>query len=318
MILILADHNGTKLSKASLEMISAARQSGHEGPVTLLVLGQNINEVVTDACKYAEQVLAADLPALARYTPEAWAAAAEQIAEQGEASLVLVTGSRSGREYAPRVAVKLDAPYLEDVISLTKAGEVTQAQRYSFLARVTETVEAVGAGVVVSTIKQGAFEPAAPLTEVCEAFDVELELPQSRVTVTGQRTEESSRVSLTEADVIVTGGRGVGSAENFNTLVEGLADALGAGVGATRAVVDAGWRSYGEQVGQTGKTVQPKAYIALAVSGAVQHLSGMGKSKYIVAINKDAEAPIFKVADYGIVGDVNELVPALIQEAQKA
>ena len=146
---------------------------------------------------------------------------------------------------------------------------------------------------------------------------MDLELPASRVSVTGRNVEKSSRVALAEADIIVTGGRGVGNAENFGKYVEPLADNLGAGVGATRAVVDAGWRPYAEQVGQTGKTVQPGAYIALGVSGAVQHLSGMGKSKYIVAINKDAEAPIFKVADYGIVGDVNEIVPALIEASKR-
>lgn len=316
MILILAEHNGKQLSKSSLEMVNAARQSGHEGPVTLLVLGQNIDEVVADATKHADQVLAADLPALAQYNATAWAAATAQIAQEGEANLVLVAGSRSGREYAPRVAVKLEAPYLEDITALSKAGEATTAQRYSYLARVTETIEAQAA-VVVASIKVGAFDPAQPLTEIAEAYDVELDLPQSRITVTGKNVEQTSRVALTEADIIVTGGRGVGSSENFTSLVEGLADALGAGVGSTRAVVDAGWRPYGEQVGQTGKTVQPKAYIALAVSGAVQHLSGMGKSKYIVAINKDAEAPIFKVSDCGVVGDVNEIVPALIAEANK-
>jgi electron transfer flavoprotein alpha subunit len=316
MKLIVAEHAGGKLTKATLEMVAAAQNAGGEGPVTLLVLGQNVAAVATEAAQYAEQVLVGDSAALAAYNPEVWAAAAAQIAQEGEASLVLIGGSRSGREYAPRVAVKLDAPYLEDATSLSVSGDTVQAQRYTYLARVTETVEA-SAPTVIVTVKPGSFAPAALAAAAGEQYDVELDLPAARTQVTGRSVEKTSRVALTEADVIVTGGRGVGSPDNFATYVEGLADRIGAGVGATRAVVDAGWRPYAEQVGQTGKTVQPKAYIALGVSGAVQHLSGMGKSKFIVAINKDAEAPIFKVADYGIVGDVNQIVPALIEAAKK-
>ncbi|ADY26678.1 Electron transfer flavoprotein alpha subunit [Deinococcus proteolyticus MRP] len=315
MILIIAEHKDGQLSKSTAEMIQAARASGQSGPVTVLVLGSGVNEVANQAAQFADQVLVADRPELSVYNAETWTAAAAQIAQQGQANTVMIGGSRSGREYAPRVAVRLDAPYLEDAIALQAADGGLQSQRYSYLARVTETQQA-SAPTVVVTVKPGAFSPAAPTGQVAEQYDVELELPQPRLQVTGKNEEKLDRVSLSEADVIVTGGRGVGSAENFSTLVEGLADALGAGVGATRAVVDAGWRPYGEQVGQTGKTVQPGAYIALGVSGAVQHLSGMGKSKYIVAINKDADAPIFKVADYGIVGDVNEIVPALINASR--
>lgn len=315
MILIVAEHTAGKLAKATLEMVTAARESGREGPITLLVLGQNVAAVATEAAAVADQVLVADLPGLATYNAEVWAAATAQIAQEGEAHTVIIGGSRSGREYAPRVAVKVDAAYLEDATKLSSNGAALQAQRYTYLARVTETVEADG--LVVVTVKPGSFAPAAPAAAAGEQYDVELSLPAPRVEVTGKSVEKSSRVALTEADVIVTGGRGVGSPENFSRYVEALADNLGAGVGATRAVVDAGWRPYAEQVGQTGKTVQPKAYIALGVSGAVQHLSGMGKSKNIIAINKDAEAPIFKVADYGIVGDINEIVPALIEASRK-
>jgi electron transfer flavoprotein alpha subunit len=311
MILIVAEHLAGKLAKSTLEMVSAARSSGREGPLTLLVLGQGVAGVADEAAKYADQVLVGDSAALAAYNAETWAAAAAQIAREGEASTVIIGGSRSGREYAPRVAVKLGAPYLEDATMLKADGEALTAQRYTYLARVTETVSATGP-VVVVTAKPGSFPPAEPAAAAGEQYDIDLDLPVVRVTITGKTAEKSSRVALSEADVIVTGGRGVGNPDNFATYVEGLADSIGAGVGATRAVVDAGWRPYAEQVGQTGKTVQPKAYIALGVSGAVQHLSGMGKSKFIVAINKDAEAPIFKVADYGIVGDVSEIVPALI------
>ena len=239
-----------------------------------------------------------------------------QIATEGEAEVVLIAGSRSGREYSPRVAVKLDAPLLEDVTSLKDDGGVLHAEHYTFLTRVTERVEAK-APVVVVTVKAGAFAVAALGSAAAEQFDVDLDLPKRRLVVTGSTKEKTGRIALAEADIVVSGGRGVGTPEGFVALVEGLADQLGAAVGATRAVVDAGWRPYSEQVGQTGKTVQPKAYIAVGISGAVQHLSGMNKSKVIVAINKDGDAPIFKIADYGIVGDVKEIVPAMIQELRK-
>ena len=247
-------------------------------------------------------MLVGDTPALQDYDPELWAAATAQIAQEGEAHTILIAGTRSGREYSPRVAVKLDAPLIEDAISLKDEGGLLRAVHYTFLARVTETVEAIGP-VVVATIKSGAYAVAIPNAEPAEQYDVDLTLPvPPRLTITGRLTEKSERVSLADADMVVAGGRGVGTSEAFKDLVEGLADQLGAAVGATRAVVDAGWRPYSEQVGQTGKTVQPKVYFAIGISGAVQHLSGMGKSKLIVAINKDAEAPIFKEADYGIVG----------------
>ena len=317
MILIVAEHTDAKLSKSTYEMVEAARNMGREGAVTILVLGANIAPVAAAAALIADQVLVADLPALAEYDPELWAAAITQIATEGEATTILIGGTRSGREYSPRVAVKLDAPLIEDAITLKQMDGALRAEHYTFLARVTERVEATAPCIVV-TIKPGAFSPAKPGTTEAEQYDVELSLPARRFAVTARQSEKSERVSLADADLIVAGGRGVGSSEGFTELVEGLADQMGAAVGATRAVVDAGWRPYAEQVGQTGKTVQPKAYFAIGISGAVQHLSGMGKSKLIVAINKDADAPIFKEADYGIVGDVKELVPAIIRELKNA
>ncbi len=320
MILVIVEHAGGKVSKSTWEMVTAARelaqQVGGEAPVTALMLGREIAPVAAEIARSVDQVLVADLPALAQYDPELWSAAVAQVATEGEARAVLIGGSRSGREYSPRVAVKLDAPLLEDVISLNANGDTMTAQRYTYLARVTETIAATGP-VAVVTIKPGVFTPATPGAEAAEQFDVELNLPAPRLKVTGKTAERSSRVPLAEAEIVVSGGRGVGSAEGFTQTVEALADQLGAAVGATRAIVDAGWRPYSEQVGQTGKTVQPKLYIAVGISGAVQHLSGMNKAKTIVAINRDAEAPIFKIADYGIVGDVSQLVPAILAELKK-
>ena len=317
MILVVAEHSAAKLSKSTYEMVQAARDLGRDGPLTLLVLGSDVAAIAAEAALLGDQVLVADLPALAEYDAELWASAIAQIAGEGEAHTVLIGGTRSGREFSPRVAVKLDAPLIEGAISLKHAGGSLEAEHYTFLQRVTERVSVEGS-VVVVTVTPGAFSPAKPNAQAAEQFDVELALPQRRLVVTARTTEKSERVSLADADTIVAGGRGVGSPEGFTALVEGLADQLGGAVGATRAVVDAGWRPYAEQVGQTGKTVQPKVYFAIGISGAVQHLSGMGKSKLIVAINKDADAPIFKEVDYGIVGDAKEIVPALILELQKA
>jgi electron transfer flavoprotein alpha subunit len=324
MILIVVEHANGKVSKSTWEMVTAARElaqgMGREAPITALVLGSNVAPIAAEIARAVEQVLVADLPALAEYDSELWSAAVAQIATEGEASVVLIGGSRSGREYSPRVAIRLDAPLLEDVINLKASGDTLTAQHYTFLARVTETIETIGGAtgpIAVVTIKPGVFNPATQRTEAAEQFDVDLNLPTPRLKVTGKTAERSSRVSLAEADIVVSGGRGVGSAEGFTQYVEALADQFGAAVGATRAIVDAGWRPYSEQVGQTGKTVQPKLYIAIGISGAVQHLSGMNKSKTIVAINRDAEAPIFKIADYGIVGDVPQLVPAILAELKK-
>jgi electron transfer flavoprotein alpha subunit len=313
MILVHCDHDGQKLRKSALELLGAAHALG--GDVTALVMGTGSSSVATEAAKYAGQVLIAEDALLEPYTARNYAQAIADLALQAEASTVLIAGSRAGREIAPRVAVRLDAPYLEDAISLEAIDGGLRVKHYAFLARVTETLEAT-APVIVVSVKPNTQAVAQPRGESGEMFEVELELTVDGVKVLGRTQEKSSRVALTEASLVVTGGRGLGTPENFN-LIEGLADVLGAGVGATRAAVDAGWRPYAEQVGQTGKTVQPNAYFAVGVSGAVQHMSGMGKSKYIVAINKDAEAPIMKAADYAIVGDLHAVMPALIEASKK-
>jgi electron transfer flavoprotein alpha subunit len=316
MILLVVPYADGKIGKAAYELATAARNIGREGPVTALVLGNGVANVAVAATRIADQVLVADLPELEHFDPELWSAAVAQIAQEGEASTILIAASRDGRAYSPRVAVKLDAPLLEDVVSVQDRGGALVAERYSFLTRVTETIEAQSAVTVVS-VKPGAFAAAQPASEAAEQFDVDLQLPRRRIVVTGKEKEDTGRIALNEADVVVAGGRGVGSPDGFTRLIVGLADQLGAAVGATRAVVDAGWRPYSEQVGQTGKTVQPKAYFAVGISGAVQHVSGMSKSACVVAINKDPDAPIFHFADYGIVGDVQQIVPALITELRK-
>jgi electron transfer flavoprotein alpha subunit len=274
------------------------------------VIGENLNAVAEDAKQYVSTVYVAEVGG---YTAEKWAAAAFAAVQKSGAKVVIATASRQGRSWTPRLAYRMKAGLLEDTLESSTDGSQVMASRYSFLNRVTEK-QSAGLPVVLSA-KPNTTPLAEPSTEgVVEALSVDLS--GASVEVLERVSEQKKGVALTEANVVVTGGRGLGSPEAFAG-VEQLAELLGAAVGSTRAVVDAGWRPYGEQVGQTGKTVQPKAYIALAVSGAVQHQAGMNKSKYIVAVNKDAEAPIFKVADYGIVGDVHQVLPALIDAAKK-
>jgi electron transfer flavoprotein alpha subunit len=318
MILLIAEHNNGKLKKSALELVTAAQKLSAQllQDVVGVVLGAEVS-AASELATYVNKVVTIQDAALGDARAETYATAVTTLAKDLGAKIVLLSASKLGLSYSPRVAVRLNAPLLEDVISLEVEHSQVIARRLTYLARVTETVKAVSLPVVIS-VKPNIFPVAnSGVSGSIEARIVTFNAHDQRVNVGQKSATKSGRVALEEADLIVTGGRGVGSPEGFGRLVEPLADALSAGVGATRAVVDAGWRPYSEQVGQTGKTVAPKAYIALGVSGAVQHLSGMNRSKYIVAINKDSDAPIFKVADYGIVGDVNTVVPAMLEELKR-
>ena len=313
MILVVAEHLNGKLKKSALELVSAAQGlAGSLGAeVTGLVYGQDVSAAAQELAGYLDKVVTVEDAALGDWRAETATTVVAEVAKTRAAKAVLVSASKSGLSYSPRVAVRLDAPLLEDVTALEVQGGAVVAKRYSYLSRVTETVRANSLPVVIS-VKPNVFPVAeAGASGTVERQDVALNERDTRVQVGQKAAAKRGRVALEEARVVVAGGRGVGGPEGFATLVEPLADALGAGIGATRAVVDAGWRPYAEQVGQTGKMVAPDLYIALGVSGAVQHLSGMNRSKVIVAVNKDADAPIFKIADYGVVGDVNAVVPAL-------
>jgi electron transfer flavoprotein alpha subunit len=308
MILVVADHKDGKLRKSALELAG-----GLGAEVAGLVIGGDVTGVAESLAQYVGKVLAVSDAALAEFRAEPWTTVVTKVAKDTGAQAVLVAASRSGLSFSPRVAMRLDAPLLEDVTRVEVQDGKVVARRLTYLSRVTETVRAETLPVVVS-VKPNVYPVAQEgAGGSVESLQVDLSGSDTRAVVGEKRKAATGRVALDEASIVVTGGRGVGSTEGFTELVESLADTLGAGVGSTRAVVDAGWRPYAEQVGQTGKTVAPSLYIALGVSGAVQHLSGMNRSKVVVAINKDADAPIFKVADYGIVGDVNKIVPELRQ-----
>jgi electron transfer flavoprotein alpha subunit len=314
MVLIVIDHTAGAPRRSALELVAAARGlSADADAIAAVVLGGPEATAVAEAVAgFVPRVLLAADPALERPTHEARATAITDAAREVGADVVLLSAGRAGQAAAPRVAARLGGALLEDVGSVRVEGGSVVAERLAYLSRANLTVRAVAAPVVVS-VKPGAYavaDRAAGRGEVVP-FAVGLGAADAVAEVGERRVAQRGRVALEEADIVVCGGRGVGTSEAFERLVVGLADDLGAAVASTRAVVDAGWRLYDEQVGQTGKSVAPKLYLALGVSGAVQHLSGMNRSGTVVAINKDGDAPIFRVADYGVVGDVAEVVPAL-------
>lgn len=310
MILVVLEHDGKTLRKGALEAISRARALSEALglPVHGLLMGEGAEGALEEARRYVERVY---LARTGPYTAERFAEALYQ-AGKG-AKVILAPSTRQSRTYTARVAYRLRAGLLEETLESWAEGGEVYARRYAYLNRVLQTQRATLPAIL--TVKPNTTPPAGPLGGVAEVEEVAV--PQvPTVEILEKIQEERKGVSLPEADVVVTGGRGMGGPEAFR-LVEELAALLGGAVGATRAVVDAGWRPYSEQVGQTGKTVQPSLYIGLGVSGAVQHLAGMNKSKFVVAVNKDPEAPIFKHADYGIVGDVHQVLPALIEAVKR-
>lgn len=309
-LLLIAEHRGGALRKSAYELVGAAQALGVVEP-SALTLGPGAAAAAEAFADFVPDVYHLDAPQLASVGAEAATSAVCEAALQLGADVVLMAASRFGLSVTPRVALRLDGALLEDVIALETRDGAVEAQRLSYLSRVTETVRAEASPVVVS-VKPNVFAvaPAQPGGSV-HALEIAFRDTDARVVVGEKVTVTGSQVALEEASIVVTGGRGLASREGFERLVLPLAQALGAGVGATRAVVDAGWRPYAEQIGQTGKSVAPDLYIALGVSGAVQHLSGMNRSGVIVAVNKDADAPIFRLCDYGIVGDVAEVVPLL-------
>ena len=322
-VLVFAELRRGELRKVALEALAAARQlAAQDGQVhAILAGGPGVGaRAAALAAHGADVVLVAEHAGLERYNGEALVALVADRAGSGAYRAIVFSASVHGRELAPRVAARLGAGFVADAVGLELQGDTLLARHPVNTGKLTATLAIAGSPAVVS-VRPGMFpvtgQPAAGRVE-------ELTLPvdpsASRVVVTALEQGSAARLDLSEAPVVVSGGRGLKSAENFR-LLEDLASAFGrAAVGCTRAVSDDGWRPHSDQIGQTGRTVSPDLYLALGISGAVQHLAGMRTSRTIVAINKDREAPIFKIADYGIVGDVLEVVPALtvaVREARK-
>ncbi|HTY57427.1 MAG TPA: electron transfer flavoprotein subunit alpha/FixB family protein [Bacteroidota bacterium] len=317
-VLAYAEERGGRFKKSSLETVRAARRIADTlgAGCAAVVAGAGVTPGAGVLGRFgASRVIAVDDPALARHSNTAVAKIVAEVARAEGAAIVLFPASQMGKDIAPRVAVKLGAGLAADCVALRADGGDVIATRPVFAGKALLDVR-ITTPVKVFTLRPNIFDAEEQAAEATvESRTVALEAADTLTAVMEVKVTEG-RPDVTEADIIVSGGRGMKGPEHFD-LIERLADALGAGIGASRAVVDAGWRPHDEQVGQTGKTVSPSLYIACGISGAVQHLAGMSSSKYIVAVNRDKDAPIFQIADYGIVGDVFEILPALAAELKK-
>ncbi len=251
---------------------------------------------------------------LANYSPSAYAEIITKFVIENGFDILFFGATSMGKDLAPRVSAKIDAGLAIDCVALNADGNDIVATRPIFAGKALVDVK-ITSPKKVFALRPNVFNPGVPSDAKADITVVNVNAPNLNVKVTEIKKSEG-KLDVAEADIIVSGGRGMKGPEHFH-LVEELSQLLGAATGASRAVVDAGWRPHGEQVGQTGKTVSPTLYIALGISGAIQHLAGMRSSKYIVAVNKDKDAPIFQIADYGIVGDLFEVVPAMIEEIKK-
>ncbi|MFF4827213.1 electron transfer flavoprotein subunit alpha/FixB family protein [Streptomyces sp. NPDC001312] len=311
-VLVYVDHAGGVVRKPTLELLTLARRLGE--PVAV-ALGAGAADTASTLAEHgAVKVLTHDAPEYGEYLVVPKVDALQAAYEAVSPAAVLVPSSTEGKEIAARLALRICSGIITDAVDL-EVGEEGPVATQSVFAASYSTKSRVTKGTPVITIKpNSAAVVPAPAAGAVEQLSVSFSAQATGTKVTGRTPRESTgRPELTEAAIVVSGGRGVGSAENF-ALIEALADSLGAAVGASRAAVDAGWYPHTQQVGQTGKSVSPQMYIANGISGAIQHRAGMQTSKTIVAVNKDPEAPIFDLVDYGVVGDLFEVVPQLTEE----
>ena len=307
-ILVIAEHDNLSLRPATLNTISAAAKLG--GDIAVLVAGHGCAAAVAAAAAVAgvTRVLSAEAPHLQHPLAEDVAALVVSLASGY--THVLAPASSFGKNFMPRVAALLDVAQVSDIVAVESADTFI---RPIYAGNALATVQSRDA-IKVVTVRSTAFDPAPATGGSAAVSTVDVPASSGRSSFVSQELSQSARPELGAARIVVSGGRGLGSAESYHSVLEPLADKLGAALGASRAAVDSGYAPNDYQVGQTGKIVAPDLYIAIGLSGAIQHLAGMKESKVIVAINKDPDAPIFQVADYGLVGDLFELVPKLVAE----
>jgi electron transfer flavoprotein alpha subunit len=317
-VLVFAEHRNGQFPKTTLVAVGAGLElaAKQAGKCVAVIAGEGIEEIATGLARYGvAEVIALEHPALKHYVADAHAHALAALIKELSVQSVLASATAVGKDLMPRLAARLGVPMASDVVAFGDDGTLV---RPMYAGNALATVELSGEPRVI-TVRTTAFEAAAsgasaaPVRRVAAAIDS----GALKTEFVSFEETKSERPQLTEARIVVSGGRGLRSGENFKTVLEPLVDVLGAAMGASRAAVDAGFVPNDLQVGQTGKVVAPELYLAVGISGAIQHLAGMKDSKVIVAINKDEEAPIFSVADYGLVADLFKAVPEMVEEVKK-
>jgi electron transfer flavoprotein alpha subunit len=322
MILVIAEQKDGKLNRASWETIAAAQQlSGGAMPIKVAVAGQGVSAVAAELAQGAvAEVIAVDHAALAHYTPDAFVQALQQVITQAAPALVLLPHTYQTRDFSPTLATRMDRALVTDVIAVKQSAGTATFSRPMFQGKLTADVVPQGPAPHFATIQIGAFraDAAARGASPAAIANAAVTIDESKLRHKPEAPfqEAKQAVDLSQAERIVSVGRGIKSQENI-AIAEQLAKAFGAELAASRPICDNGWLPMERQIGSSGQTVAPKLYVALGISGAIQHLVGMKGSRTIVAINKDADAPIFEVADYGVQGDLFELAPAIVAELQK-
>lgn len=316
-VVVVAESRNGNLRNVSFEVLTAAQTIANGGHVTAVVFGEASEEQVQQLAQHgADTVQIAEHADLASYSTDGYTQAFTQIINSIQPDAILIGHTATGRDYAPRVAARLNLGLISDCTAVAVEGDDVVFTRPIYAGKLFQTRK-VTSGTIFATIRPNNIEITEPNTaRTANVVKTSVDVTNIRTVIQNVVRKTSGAIDLTEAKIIVSGGRGVKSAEGFAPVRE-LAEVLGAAVGASRAACDAGYCDYSMQVGQTGKVVTPDLYIACGISGAVQHLAGMSNSKIIIAINKDPDAPIFKVADYGIVGDLFEVLPLLAEEFRK-
>jgi len=319
VILVIAEQRDGKLNRATLETIAAAQQLSGDAAIKAVVLGQSVAAVAQDLATAVGEVLLVENASLGTYTPDAFTAAVQQVVASVKPAYVLLPHTYQTRDFAPMAAVRLGASLITDVIGINGTGSGATFVRPMFQGKLSAEVRPQGDGPRCITIQIGAFRADAVKRGNPGAVtptSVDIDPSTIRQSPEAPFKEAKQAVDLGQAERIVAVGRGIKSQENI-AIAERLAKAMSAEIAASRPICDSGWLPMDRQIGSSGQTVAPKLYVALGISGAIQHLVGMKGARTIVAINKDADAPIFEVADYGIVGDLFEIVPALVAELEK-